>query len=103
MSSKRFLRNQRRRTSSTDDGFPADHAEFVTLAYRYLLRREPDRSGLEHYLNRLNGGGDRATVLRDLTESPEFADLTDKVGVAWAIEPSTGYLVVRRGGPSRPS
>lgn len=62
------------------------------MAYRYLLRREPDRSGLEHYLDRLNGGRDRATVLRDMAESPDFADLTDKVGVARAIEPSTGYL-----------
>ena len=32
------------------DGFPKDDEAFVRLAYRYLLQRDADPEGLEHYV-----------------------------------------------------
>jgi len=81
----------RGRVGSQTGGLPADDAEFITGAYLYLLRREPDAGGLAHYLDRLKSGRERDTVLRDLVESPEFADLTNKAGVVWPLEAPIGY------------
>lgn len=48
-------------------------AEFVRLAYWFLLERAPDAVGEPDKLARLAAGMSRTELLRDLAESPEFA------------------------------
>lgn len=48
-----------------------DDAEFVTNAYRGLLRREPDDNGLTDYLLRLRKGEDKIMILASLMCSEE--------------------------------
>jgi hypothetical protein len=45
--------------------------EFITHAYRRLLKREPDRDGLRHYRGMLQNGAAREDVLRSLALSDE--------------------------------
>lgn len=51
----------------------ADDEVFLTAAYRHLLRRSPDASGIDFYLRRLHGGGSRIRVLGELVASREAA------------------------------
>ena len=92
MFGRHILRRFRHESGSIDiDGFPADDTEFLNNAYRYLLRREPDRDGHNYHLGQLAAGADRVSVLRYLIESPEFEDLTKKAGVQWPLEPPAEY------------
>ncbi len=51
-------------------GFP--DAVFVSMAYRCILKRAPDRTGFQNYLSRLRSGTfDRIDVLRSLVRSSE--------------------------------
>src|SRR4051812_36156497 len=64
-------------------------AEFVDRAYRLLLRRPPEADGRARSLERLRGGTvSRATLVHELTTSPEYAvlrALDDGVAhAAWA-------------------
>jgi len=55
-----------------------DDVEFLTHAYRCLLRREPDHEGLQDHLARLhNGESSQIDALRELRFSPEG----DRAGV----------------------
>lgn len=49
-----------------------DYRLHVTHAYRGILGREPDRGGLEGYVNFLENGGTVRTFCRKLTDSVEF-------------------------------
>jgi hypothetical protein len=46
--------------------------EFLQEAYRRLLKREIDPSGLNHYLPKIRAGESRYRVLYDLSRSKEF-------------------------------
>lgn len=60
--------------------------QFVRLAYWFLLERAPDPVGEPDRLAALAAGTPRAQILRELTESPEFAERA----------PSTGLLSLHR-------
>jgi len=47
-------------------------ATFVTLLYNNVLDRSPDPAGLENWMNRLDSGTSRATLLASFSESAEF-------------------------------
>lgn len=51
--------------------FALDGEEFVTEAYRNLLKREPDAHGLAYYLGRLAAGYGKAAVITQMAKSPE--------------------------------
>ena len=55
--------------------------EFVTILYKALLQREPDKEGYEVWLNNLEQGKSRQLLLRKFINSQEFKDLCDIYGV----------------------
>lgn len=66
--------------SASQAGFQAQSAEellrldgvaLVEQTYRALLGREPDPSGLQHYLGRLASGVEKAQIIKDIWTSPE--------------------------------
>lgn len=54
-----------------------DATEFVTLVYDNVLRRSPDQSGLEHWVNAIDNGLSRGEVMLGFSESAEFIDRTN--------------------------
>ena len=59
--------------------------EFVTAAYRQILGRDPDISGLQHYLVQLFRGEDRRNVLADLAMSAEGRGSIDRIAGLKAV------------------
>lgn len=61
----------------------SDHtsAEFVTALYRAMLGREPDSSGLAHWVNNIQSGSSWETVFDDFCGSQEFNALCISYGV----------------------
>ena len=57
--------------------------EFVTVAYQTILGREPDKSGLEHWVNNLTWGDTRDDVLYGFLGSQEFKILCREYGIIW--------------------
>ena len=57
--------------------------EFVTVAYQTILGREPDKSGLEHWVNNLTWGDTRDDVLYGFLRSQEFKKLCGEYGIIW--------------------
>ena len=57
--------------------------EFVTVAYQTILGREPDKSGLEHWVNNLIWGDTRDDVLYGFLGSQEFKKLCGEYGIIW--------------------
>ena len=53
-----------------------DDEQFVTLLYRNVLDRTPDRGGFDFWLDRLSSGASRTDLLLGFSESPEFVDAT---------------------------
>jgi glycosyltransferase involved in cell wall biosynthesis len=51
--------------------FALDGQEFITEAYRNLLKREPDEHGMAYYLGRLAAGYGKASIIMNLAESKE--------------------------------
>jgi FkbM family methyltransferase len=64
-----------------------DSEEFVTNAYKAILGRSPDPSGLAYYLNRLTSGQTKYSILADLRFSKEGRSRHAKIRglstVAW--------------------
>ncbi len=61
--------------------------EFVEKAYRTILGREPDRSGYEYWLNKLNEGVSKEIIIYEFAFSEEFAQFCDKCNVTnYSIE-----------------
>jgi hypothetical protein len=54
---------------------------FVSLAYKLLLGREPDPTGMEHYLDRLRGGEDRREISFLIAKSDEAQSRIDTSGL----------------------
>lgn len=57
-----------------DELLRLDGLEFVNLAYRTVLRRDPDIEGLSSYLAQLRSGANKAQLLRALASSQEAVD-----------------------------
>ncbi|UVS94908.1 FkbM family methyltransferase [Burkholderia glumae] len=53
------------------DFMAVDDAGFVVLAYRVLLRRDPDPSGFDHFLGRARRGDSRVRILEAIAQSDE--------------------------------
>ncbi len=64
-----------------------DNASFVTILYRAFFDRDPDASGYNAWIGRLNSGTSRQSVVDGFTQSQEFIDLC----AAYAIKPFSGY------------
>ena len=54
-----------------------DNAAFTTLLYNNVLHRAPDGAGLTSWVNALNAGMSRATVVAGFSESAEFKSTSD--------------------------
>ena len=59
------------------DGMPPQ--DQVTLAFRAVLRREPDEGGLATYTEALRGGRDLAWLVTQLSQSDEFRSLPGRL------------------------
>ena len=57
------------------------NSEFIKICYRTFLDREAEGSGLQYYLNRLNSGESRDTLLSNFANSPEFINLLASYGL----------------------
>jgi hypothetical protein len=66
-------------TSKEIEGF--GNLEFVQELYRLILLREPDPSGLEHYVGQLNSGADRNVITAAIYASDESMELHFIVGL----------------------
>ena len=49
-----------------------NNTQFVTLLYNNVLDREPDAQGLANWVNALNAGASRESVVNGFSESQEF-------------------------------
>lgn len=50
---------------------PLTDGEFIVYVYSAVLNRRPDQGGFEFWLDRLNDGLDRGTLMTSFSESPE--------------------------------
>lgn len=55
--------------------------EYVTILYHTFLDREPDAQGCNNWVNILNQGGSRESVMRDFVNSREFQELSALYGL----------------------
>jgi hypothetical protein len=55
--------------------------DFVTVAYRTLLNREPDNDGLDSWVAALEKKSSRADVVNGFTKSVEFGNLCEEYGI----------------------
>jgi photosystem II stability/assembly factor-like uncharacterized protein len=59
-----------------------DNTGYVQQLYRNVLGREADPAGLADWVNQLNGGATRGTILVGFSESPEFqTDMANQVEI----------------------
>ncbi|MED3552010.1 DUF4214 domain-containing protein [Cytobacillus praedii] len=56
-----------------------DNTDFVKCLYRELLFREPDEEGMQGFINILNQGGSRVSVIESILTSPECTALFTNV------------------------
>ena len=52
---------------------------FIYCAYRTLLARDPDPTGLSYYLRRIRAGENKMQIVKDLSSSPEGRKVDSKV------------------------
>ncbi|MBQ9895632.1 MAG: DUF4214 domain-containing protein [Ruminococcus sp.] len=57
------------------------NADFVKMLYRTILGREPDQSGYNSWLNKLNNGTSRESVTNGFIFSNEFRAQCTKIGI----------------------
>ena len=57
------------------------HTEYVTILYKAFFNREPDAAGLTGWVNDLNHGASRDTILNGFLYSTEFANLSQSYGI----------------------
>ena len=55
--------------------------QYVRTLYRTFLGREADQGGYNNWMNALNSGTTRDTVMRGFAYSKEFADIMVKYGI----------------------
>lgn len=56
--------------------------EFVEILYKVVLGRAPDASGLKYHTDKLNASNNRASALKEFTESQEFRNRTSQTKAA---------------------
>lgn len=57
-----------------------EEVDFVSCAYQTMLGRNPDQAGMDYYLDRLQAGVSKLTILRQLRLSPEGASHDPGIG-----------------------
>ena len=69
--------------------------EFVTACYQWILQREPDPSGMGHYLVRVAVGDDRLAIAAGMASSDEAQNLraSQKALVGEILETHAGALL----------
>ncbi|MBP5181176.1 MAG: DUF4214 domain-containing protein [Clostridiales bacterium] len=68
--------------SNEFQGRNLDNTAFVTCLYRAILGREPDNSGLNSWVNSLNGGSTRRAVFDGIITTNEWVSLCQSYGIA---------------------
>ncbi len=70
-----------------------DNGAFVTLLYNNVLDRDPDATGLDTWVTRLEEGWTRAEVVRGFSQSTEFIENTAAPFADWnrSIDHGTGW------------
>ena len=76
--------------------------DFLTILYRAILGREPDKDGLQSWIKVLDNGMSRYFVCSNFINSPEFQEFCSEVGISKGSltltenrdqnEPLTGYI-----------
>lgn len=66
--------------------FILDERDFITVAYRTLLGREPDPVGMNYYLGRLRMGYGKASIIVQLAKSSEALPHSNIKGLAKLIK-----------------
>lgn len=61
--------------------FALDGRDFVTEAYRNLLRREPDEQGMRYYLGRLGLGYGKTSIILQLARSADCQPIEEIPGL----------------------
>lgn len=57
------------------------NTEFVTRLYRTFMGREPDKDGLDYWVNKMKGGMSRESVFDGFVNSPEWANVCQAYGI----------------------
>ena len=76
-----------------------NNTQFVTLLYNNVLDREPDAQGLANWVNALNAGASRESVVNGFSESQEFIANTDVAFTSFMQNNLPGWSDVLTGGP----
>jgi len=58
-----------------------NNSDFLTVLYKAFFNREPDESGFDIWLNKLNSGTDKETILNGFLNALEFTNLTALYGI----------------------
>ncbi|HAF27216.1 MAG TPA: hypothetical protein DCG85_07890 [Lachnospiraceae bacterium] len=58
-----------------------DNATYVTTLYHTFFNREPDQAGYDYWLNKLNAGESRSSIIAGFADSVEFANLMRSYGL----------------------
>ncbi len=58
-----------------------NNTNYVKVLYRTFMGREADSAGLKYWVNRLNNGDSRKTVLRAFAGCPEFQNIVKSFGL----------------------
>ncbi len=95
-------------TASLRSLLTLDGSAFVREAYRAILGREADESGLQHYTQSVCEGTEKLEILRQLSQSPEGANRGQRIrglgaALTWARlcrMPLLRMLTARKGAPS---
>ena len=56
--------------------------DFVTMLYRTFLGREPDQTGLDHWVSNIESGGSMESVFAGFANSQEFTDICSRYGIS---------------------
>ncbi len=78
----------------TDRYGALSNSSFVNRVYQNVVDREPDADGARFWLNYLNTGHSRGSMMIGFSESPEFIDKTETVGPSLTNEGKIWRLYV---------
>ena len=75
IASKNFFNSPEFLNKKTND------EQFIKICYQTFLGRQAEASGLQYYLNKLNSGVSRDTLLSNFSNSPEFTKIMASYGI----------------------
>ena len=85
-----------------------DNTEFVEIAYRVILDREGETSGINSWVDQLNKGKSRRDILAGFVDSKEFSNLCKEYGIekgslgrGWQVENGKKYYYKNNGQKAR--